>query len=194
MRKSFLLFSLMLICVGLFAQRKQRTEDYMNSAMDDMFFNMFGKKTYSYIVDEDGDHINDGAWTANCSANQTMGRGYDAIKIVGKSTITANFKKGNLHGPINSTWNATLTQGSKPRKFSASMSGSFLNGLPNGRFTVKRNTLTTTSSLTANYKNGVLVGAYSCALLNDREWAEYSGTFTQTGKMNGPWKLGDNTA
>ena len=165
----------------------------MNSAMGDMPFNMFGKKTYSYIVDEDGDHINDGAWSANCSINETWRDGYTSVKIVGRSTITANFKKGNLHGPIKSTWNATLTQGSRSDKHSASMSGAFLNGLPHGHFTVSRKTQLKTT-LNANYKNGVLVGAYSCSLLNGNEVAQYSGTFTQTGKMNGPWKLGSNTA
>ena len=158
-----------------------------------MPFNMFGKMTYSYIVGEDGTHIKDGALSINCKINDKVegwtNRGYDVITIVGQSTASATYKNGVLNGAINSNYKATVNDGAKNEVATASMSGHFLNGVPNGNFVVKRNAALKTS-LNANYKNGVLVGAYSCSLLDDDSHvAKYSGTLSQSGQLMGEWNL-----
>lgn len=70
------------------------------------------------------------------------------------------------------------------------MTGSFVKGVPHGAFRVAYQGLERKTSLTANYKNGVLVGAYSCSLLDDdARLAKYSGVLTQEGKFTGEWNL-----
>ena len=196
MKKFSLFFSLMLCCAALFAQRQQISVDYMNPVFEELPFNMFGKMTYSYIVGENGQNVKDGALSVNCKVNKKEqgwvdGR-YRTITIVGTSTINATYQQGLLNGAMTSNYKATLNDGVKTENKTASMSGSFVKGVPNGAFTVKRNAGLKTT-LNANYKNGVLVGAYSCSLLDDdSHLAQVSGTLTQSGVPTGVWKVDDD--
>lgn len=195
MKRKLLLTGLftILIGIGAFAQRQQISMDYTNCTMNEMPFNMSGKMTYSYIVGEDGKHIKDGALSINCKINDKVegwtNKGYEVVTIVGQSTTNATYKNGAINGAINSNYKANLSSATKKEIATASMSGNFLNGVPNGNFVVKRNAALKTS-LNANYKNGVLVGAYSCSLLDDNSLvAKYSGTLSQSGKLIGEWDL-----
>ena len=177
------------------AQRKQTSEDYMNSSFPSVPINMWGKMTYSYIVGEDGSHVKDGPLSINCKINQTYGSGYQSIKVNGQNTMNATFKNDLLNGEIKSNYNVTLTDyRGKSESSSASMTGNFLNGIPHGNFVVKRN-LDYKGSLNATYKNGILVGSFSCLILDDRSYVqEYSGTLTQDGKFTGVWNLNGSNA
>ena len=198
MKKKSLFFCLMFCCISVFAQRQQISVDYMNPVFGELPFNMFGKMTYSYIVDENGENVKDGALSVNCKVNKKIegwvdGR-YKTIPIVGTSTINATYKQGLLNGAMTSNYNATLKDGVKSENMTASMRGSFLKGVPNGAFTVKRNAGLKTT-LNANYKNGVLVGAYSCSLLDDdSRLAKVSGTLSQSGQLTGVWNIDDTKA
>ena len=143
MKKKSLFFCLMFCCISVFAQRQQISVDYMNPVFGELPFNMFGKMTYSYIVDENGENVKDGALSVNCKVNKKIegwvdGR-YKTIPIVGTATINATYKQGLLNGAMTSNYNATLKDGVKSENMTASMRGSFLKGVPNGAFTVKRN-------------------------------------------------------
>lgn len=165
----------------------------MNPVFEELPFNMFGKMTYSYIVGENGENVKDGALTVDCKVNKKLEGWvdgyYETITVVGKSTINATYQQGLLNGAMSSNYKATLSDGVKNENKTASMSGSFVKGVPNGAFTVKRNAGLKTT-LNANYKNGVLVGAYSCSLLDDdSHLAQVSGTLTQSGVPTGVWNL-----
>lgn len=177
------------------AQRQKTSEDYMNSSFSSVPFNMWGKMTYNYILDDYGNHLKDGPLSINCKINQTYGSGYQSIKVVGQNTMNATFKQGLLNGALKSNYNVALTDSrGKTESHSASITGSFLNGVPNGNFVVKRN-LDYKGSLNATYKNGVLVGTFSCLTLDDRSYVQkYSGTLTQGGKFTGSWNLNGKKA
>lgn len=188
----------MFCCISVFAQRQQISVDYMNPVFGELPFNMFGKMTYSYIVDENGENVKDGALSVNCKVNKKLEGWvdgyYETITVVGTSTINATYKQGLLNGAMTSNYKATLNDGVKSENKTASMSGSFLEGVPNGAFTVKRNAGLKTT-LNANYKNGVLVGAYSCSLLDDdSHLAKVSGTLSQSGQLTGVWNIDDTKA
>ena len=195
--KNRLLFLVLLLSFGsglTLAQRQQKSEDYMNSAFDDIPFNLYGKLNYGYIVGDDGKNLKDGSLTAKCSINEKIegltDNGYERVNIVGTFNMNANYQKGMLNGSISSNYKVALNNENK----TASMSGSFLKGVPNGNFVVKRH-LGLKTTLNANYKNGILVGAYSCSLFNeDNRVVKYNGTLTQNGKLNGKWNLNDDIA
>ena len=200
MKKKFLLTSVTSVLIGVyaFAQHQQISVDYMNSTFSSLPFNMHGTMTYSYIVDEYGNNIKDGALTINCKVNKTFegwtDRWYEEVTVNGQSSVKATYKQGKLNGAINSNYKATLSDGIKSENMTASMAGSFLNGVPNGSFIVKRN-IPSKATLSANYKNGVLVGAFSCSLLDDdSHLAEYSGTLSQSGQLTGVWNLNGTKA
>ena len=200
MRRKFLLASATSVLIGAsaFAQHQQMSVDYMNDAFSSLPFNMHGTMTYSYIVDEYGNNIKDGALTINCKVNKTFegwtDRWYEEVTVNGQSSVKATYKQGKLNGVINSNYKATLSDGIKNDNMTASMTGSFLNGVPNGSFIVKRN-IPTKATLSANYKNGVLVGGFSCSLLDDdSHLAEYSGTLSQSGQLTGVWNLNGTKA
>ena len=198
MKKFSLFFSLMLCCVSLFAQRQQISVDYMNPVFEELPFNMFGKMTYSYIVGENGENVKDGALTVDCKIDKKLEGWvdgcYETIIVVGQSTIKATYQQGLLNGAMTSNYKATLNDGVKSENKTASMSGSFLKGVPNGSFTVKRNAGIKTT-LNANYKNGVLVGAFSCSLFDDDSYlVKMSGTLSQTGQPTGTWDFDGSKA
>ena len=88
-----------------FAQRKQTTEE-CTVHLDGIAFG--GKMTYGYIVDEDGEHIRDGALSiiVNNRENSFYENDYRNFKLVGNYKLNANFQKGLLHGPM--TMNANF--------------------------------------------------------------------------------------
>lgn len=198
MKKLSLFLYLMFGCISLFAQRQQISVDYMNPVFQELPFNMHGKMTYNYIVDENGGNTKDGPLTVNCKVNQKY-KGwanghYNVITVVGQSTINAIYKKGDLNGAITSNYKATSNDGVKSETYSATMSGRFTEGVPDGSFVVKRSA-GIKSTLNATYKNGVLVGAYSCSLLDDDSHViEMSGTLLQSGLPTGIWNLNGTKA
>lgn len=200
MRKKVLLFGLFFLLVGTtaVAQRQQISTDYVHSVFDDIPFNMSGKMTYSYVANEIGQSVKDGPLSINCDINTKLDTYLNfrhvLINIVGKATVNATYSNGDLNGAINSNYKATLTEKGKNEVITASMRGNFTNGMPNGNFVVNRKTNLKTS-LNANYKNGILVGAFSCSLIDDDSHAAtYSGTLSQNGKFIGQWNLNGKKA
>ena len=197
--KKTLLFLMLISMFGgscAFAQRKQAKEEYVNSFFNDIPFNLHGTMTYGYVVSENGTHIKDGALAISCKLNKTLGNGYRRVNAVGNSTFNATYRKGMLNGAIKSTYNVRMkASNGESGTFTASISGGFLNGVPNGKFVINRKVVFK-SSVTANYKNGVLVGAFSCSLLDSESSlpVKYSGTLTQNGKLTGTWNLNGETA
>ena len=193
MKKSYLFLCLILCCVNVFAQRQQISTDYQFSGFSDIPFGMNGKMTYSYVVDEIGQNIKDGPLSINCKINDKVDTWVDyrrvIITIVGQCAVNATYSKGLLNGAISSNYKATMTESGKNEILTASMKGNFSDGVPNGNFVVKRNANLITT-LNANYKNGVLFGAFSCSLLDeDSHVAKYSGTLSNEGKFIGVWNL-----
>ena len=200
MKKKILLIGLFSLLVGTtaVAQRQQISTDYLHSVFGDIPFNMNGKMTYSYVANEIGQSVKDGPLSINCNINRKFDTYKNfrqiVINIVGQATINASYSKGNLNGAINSNYKATLTEHGKNEVMTASMRGNFTNGVPNGNFVVNRKA-NLKSSLNANYKNGILVGAFSCSLLDDDSHeATYSGTLSQNGKLIGLWNLNGKKA
>lgn len=201
MKKKILLLGLFSLLVGTtaIAQRQQITTDYVHHVFEgEVPFKMAGKMTYSYVANELGQSVKDGPLSIDCDINETLDGFLDYRRVVlnidGRATVNASYSKGALDGAINSNYKATLTEKGKSEVLTASMRGNFTNGVPNGNFVVNRNAYIK-SSLNANYKNGILVGAFSCSLLDDDSHvAKCSGTLSQNGKFIGLWNLNGRKA
>lgn len=171
-----------------FAQRQKITESYlMRTDINNVVFK--GNKTYYYIVGEDGGQLKDGQYTISCpQASYSVSVFPYTYKLVGSYNMTANHSKGKLNGAISSNYKMTVTSsnGQSDKEYQT-ITGNFTNGVPNGTFIVNaKRTLIT--KLNATYKNGILVGAFSCDVLGwDNLPHKYSGTLTQSGKLNGTW-------
>jgi hypothetical protein len=197
MKKYLLFIALCFISSISFAQRKQATDEYSKNAVEAIpYSSMPGKVSYGYIVDEDGTNLKDGPFSIKCGlTNYKFKLSPYVVTLNGSFTVTTTFSKGNINGPFSAYYKLNVTgttlAGVSKDGISNSMTGSFINGVPNGAFKVSRNG-EIKSSLTANYKKGILVGAYSCSLFDDdAKLVKYSGTLTQSGKFTGAWKMND---
>lgn len=149
-----------LCCLSGFAQRKQTTEKCVVD-LDGITFG--GQMTYSYIVDEDGEPVRDGALSiiVNNRENSFYENDYRNFKLVGNYKLNANFQKGLLHGPM--TMNANFKGDvrnyleRKQGSLTWSFQGNFANGLPHGNFNIQYDG-ETPRKLTASFNKGVLVG------------------------------------
>ena len=183
---------------GASAQRQTVSEEYIKDTWEIPYSQMPGKLNYGYIVNPDGKHIKDGAYSIKCAlTNYKYNYSIHTIVYNGSYSLTTTFKNGSLNGALTSNYKLAVTGSSflgfDKGNISASMTGNFVNGVPNGAFKVTRNGELITS-LTANYKNGKLVGAYSCSLVDyDSRVQKYSGTLTQDSKFTGIWKFNDES-
>lgn len=190
---------MLLLCsfsiVSVKAQRQQVTEDYHRGAIESIpYSQMPGKVSYGYIVSEDGKTLKDGPYSIKCNkSNYQYSATPYTVTLNGNYTLNTTFSKGNLNGNFSAVTNLNVTiasrVSSKKESFTSTMTGSFVDGVPHGAFKISRNGEIKTT-VAANYKNGILVGAYSCSLLDDdSRVAEFSGTLTQDGLFNGAWKF-----
>ena len=200
MKKYLLLTVLCLMASVCFAQRKQTTDDYVKGAVETIpYSNMPGKITYGYIIGEDGTVLKDGALSIKCGlTNYKYTLSPYVVTLNGSFTLNTTYAKGRLNGAFSSYYKLNVTGttflGASQDGISSSMTGNFVNGVPHGAFKVTRNGALKTT-LTANYKNGILVGPFACSLLDDDSRSvKYSGTLTQSGKFTGAWKLDDVNA
>ena len=200
MKKYLLLTVLCLMASVCFAQRKQTTDDYVKGAVETIpYSNMPGKMTYGYIVGEDGTVLKDGALSIKCGlTNYKYTLSPYVVTLNGSFTLNTTYAKGRLNGAFSSYYKLNVTGttflGASQDGISSSMTGNFVNGVPHGAFKVTRNGALKTT-LTANYKNGILVGPFACSLLDDdSRFVKYSGTLTQSGKFTGAWKFNDRNA
>lgn len=186
----------MCITIGVgYAQRKQVVRDYHKGAVEAIpNSQMPGKITYSYVVDEEGNNLKDGALSIKCGlTNYKFVLSPYTIVLNGSFVVNTNYSKGNLNGAFSAYYklNGTGTTifGTSKDGNSSSMTGNFTNGVPNGAFKITRNGEIKTT-VVANYKNGDLVGAYNCSLFDDdSRLVKYSGSLSQSGKMVGTWNL-----
>ena len=173
-----------------FAQRKTMTESNIHPYP---FGNIATKWTYGYIVGEDGKSLKDGALSIRGTVPQTKVQTdyFTTITYSATYSVNALFSKGNLNGAITSSFSMPMTQtsrtqGTQTERATISFSGNFSEGIPNGTFVVKRNSEIKTN-LTCTYKNGVLVGAFSCSTLFNDLPVTVKATLTANGKPTGMW-------
>ena len=176
-----------LCCLSGFAQRKQTTEE-CTVHLDGIAFG--GKMTYGYIVDEDGEHIRDGALSiiVNNRENSFYENDYRNFKLVGNYKLNANFQKGLLHGPM--TMNANFKGDvrnyleRKQGSLTWSFQGNFANGLPHGNFNIQYNG-ETPRKLIATFNKGVLVGQIKCLYLDKGIYSEGNYSMNSKGELHG---------
>lgn len=200
MKKTLLVCIAMAITLSAVAQRKVVVEDYHKDLVEDLpYSTMGGKINYGFIVDENGDNLKDGPLSIKCAITNYKVEAWPIVATYnGTFTVNTAYAKRWLNGPFTSAYRLNVVGenifGRSQYDLTASMSGSFLNGVPNGAFKVSYNGQRK-ASLSANYKNGVLVGPFSCAIHDDNMiLVKYSGTLTQSGKLTGSWNLNGTTA
>ena len=191
--KSLLAFAAcVLCCISSFGQRQQTTVDYYPYPNG---LRMIGKKTYSYIIGEDGENLKDGAFSI--SAKPEAIRVTDGFTTTGVSSnghfrLNTSFAKGNLNGAFTFSYSTTLTQknlsGTVTESHSMTFNGNFSNGLPHGAFNIQYKT-GDHYRLVANYNKGVLVGSYSSAGSYRDLACVVKGTLTSKGEMTGRWTI-----
>ena len=188
----FVLFSLVLGTVYSFAQRKQVTEEYTKGTVLTIPYSMMpGKVTYGYVVSDDGKHVKDGAYNVKCSlVNRKYTSSPYNITLNGNYTLSANFLKGNLNGAISASYNLNFTAATRlstqKETFTSTFEGNFKDGIPHGNFIVNSK-LETKQQLNVNYNNGILVGPYSCSVVDDGLLVECKGALDTKGKLTGTW-------
>ena len=189
---------LVLSCLAMgmaYGQRKQRTEDWNKETS--VGNEIPGKKTFGYIVGENGDLIYDGPCTITCTLPYTRvyestcwSRNgitlYNDYEHKGKYKWQGSYKKGLLDGAVSVedeyyragewlTTNLYLTDYTTI-SYSFALSGKFTGGVPNGSFSVVQDG---EEVLDATYKDGALVGYFYCH--------EYHGNISDGGKLTGEW-------
>ena len=173
---------IMLSSVMTFAQ-KQITENYLVTGPATDYV---ARMNYSYTVSDDGERIKNGPITISGSQNEQ----YRNVTLTGKYQLTASAKNDMLNGPmsVNAKYHAVqqLVRGQNVEDYSYTFSGSFLNGLPNGAFVAKA---TNFGSSSVSYKKGILVGAYHVQEAIDDRILDIKGTFNDSGKMIGQWRI-----
>lgn len=181
----------LLISAAIYAQNAtQITEDCI---IRGPLTGVAGKYKYSYVVSDEGERIKNGPISITGKENYKYGN----VTVTGNYTLTASAKMGLMNGPISVKANYHGVQQRYKTQvvedYAYSFTGNFLNGIPNGTFTVKA---TDYGSSTATYKNGVLVGAYSVDETVDKRFIKIKGAFNDKGKMIGVWhfnNLGDES-
>ena len=180
-----------------YGQRKQRTEDWNKETS--VGNEIPGKKTFGYIVGENGDLIYDGPCTITCTLPYTRvyepswllrygSRLYDDYEHKGEYKWQGNYKKGLLDGAISiegeysiaGEWvdfsDAFRFIDYTTISYSFALSGKFTGGVPNGSFSVVQDG---EEVLDATYKDGALVGYFYCY--------EHHGNISDSGKLTGEW-------
>lgn len=172
------------LALQVFAQTtKQITEDYLvTGPWTDYVVPM----KYSYTVSDEGERIMNGPISISGKQNEVYGN----VTISGNYLLNASAKNGKLNGPMSVTANyhgvKKLRNGQKVEDYSYSLSGGFIDGLPNGTFTAKATNFGTS---TVTYKKGVLVGAYNVNESIDDRIVNIKGSLNNDGKMVGTWQI-----
>ena len=184
----------LLNCAIVFGQRQQTTEDY-NPSPDG--FLTTGKKTYSYIINEDGKKLKDGPYIISAKPDMlVVDKGFSryAVSNNGYFKLNTTFSKGSLHGTLTSSFSVTVTKqglaGNASETSSMTFSGNFSGGLPHGAFNIKYDT-DSNAKLVATYNKGVLVGAYSSSGIYKNLPCIVKGTLTSKGELTGKWTIED---
>lgn len=182
----------MLLLCGIntsFAQR-QKVTDFYSKQTDWGSYSFKGNMTYYCILGEDGKHYKDGTQTITCPQTTYNFHIWPwDYTLSGSYNLTANHAKGKFHGPISSKYKATVRRADgKVINEYESLTGNFTNGIANGTFVVNSKTEEYTAKLNVTYKNGVLVGSYSCYCPDENNlYYKHSGTLSSTGKLIGSW-------
>ena len=175
-------FFLLLQSVSLTAQ-SQISENYLISGP---WTDYVAPMKYSYTVSDEGERIMNGPINISGRQNETYGN----VTITGSYVLSASAKNGNLNGAMSVKANyhgvKQLLRGQQVEDYAYSFSGSFLNGVPNGTFAAKA---TNFGSSNVTYKNGILVGAYNVQETIDDRILNIKGTFNDSGKMIGQWRI-----
>ncbi len=157
-----------MLCLSGFSQRKTTSEDWTVVLYIQP---ISAKMNYSYIVDENGKHIRDGALSL-VAKNKTgeLHVNYVNYKYSGNYNLNANYKKGILHGPMTLTANYKAYASGRGNQGSEDMTwsfqGNYSDGLPHGTFNIAYNG-ENKSSLTATYNKGVIVGNMKFSYIED---------------------------
>lgn len=193
--KSFFVVTIgLLLGLPVSAQRQQVSENYNPPTG----LPMPGKRTYSYIIGEDGKNLKDGSFSITAKPEAlTYRKGYVSYKLSsnGHYKVNTTFRKGLLNGAFNFSYNITATAqdmrgGSQTDKMTVNYIGNFADGLPHGSFNIVYGT-EYTIKLKAQYNRGVLVGAYSCTCIEDGLPVIANGTLSSTGDLVGKWTIQD---
>lgn len=194
MKKLLLTLIALTTIMGTYAQRRSATKELTIGIMN-------ATCTYNYIY-KDGTSLYDGPVTVKGSADQERWLGYQLgyMRIKQSYNLSASNKEGLLHGPISMKY---TNSGSAPSvnvstSETQTFSGSYNNGLPNGRFLYTSTYIdggkkTEKAYLDVTYKNGVFCGPFT---LRDNRYEEgynpranVKGQFSADGQLTGKWSV-----
>ena len=139
--------------------------------------------TYNCISNEDGDAIKNGPLTIRGSLNLSP-NSYTQVKA--SYGLTANYSKGKLNGAIKGVGSTYYKKINQSVESKYSLTGSFINGVPNGNFVASYEEGTSYSeNVNVTYKDGKLTGSYIYKMGK----SSISGTISSNGKLTGTWKM-----
>ena len=200
MKKLFLLLLATLVLLGgeAFAQRRTATESVSIGSTG-------GNMTYSYII-KDGERVYDGPLTIKASQDSRrkiyMYGSYRWDETKRDYSLSANYRDDWMNGAIkvNDSYYSSLS-GTAPTTENTTFTGSFVDGVPNGKFFLDKKVVYNDQKfssvyVSATYKMGVFTGAFSFKdfyyyedAFKNSPRCEIKGSFTSDGKMNGDWRV-----
>ena len=186
MKKNLFFLLLALAAVSIPSMAQSQFSD--NISIYAPFTDYCGTINYTYTVNDDGERIKNGPINITGKQNET----YNNVDITGSYVLKASAKNGYMDGPMSVSAKyhgvAHYWSGDKVEDYVYSMTGDFQKGIPNGNFTAKA---TGSGSCNVNYKDGILVGAYSIDESIDRTFVTISGNLNDKGQMIGAWTIED---
>lgn len=151
-----------------------------------------GTLTYTYYEGSNGDYMKHGKFSINTTLDipKTWSSQYKTyVWGTSKYSVSANYKDGWLNGvlTITASNNTMCTNKSFSGVFTSTLTANYNNGVPHGIWKMTRTKNgTKTFSISANFSNGMLVGTFN---LND----ELVGQLDNNGFFTGKWKKKENS-
>ena len=186
MRKVLLSLIAAMTSYSLYAQTQSASTDILLPTPSELI-DMGATMTYKYYANDDGEMVKTGPLSIKGST--TAGASY--ANMTASYNLTTTMKDGKINGALSGTGKEVAKTYRGNSNTTYTITGSFINGNPNGAFsaTISSSYSATgakeTKKATANFKNGILVGAFSLKT-EDRDM---SGSFNSNGELNGRWKL-----
>lgn len=185
MKKILITLFLFAVSFHVFAQNSISQDYRITTPLGDCY----GTIKYSYVVSDEGERIKNGPITATIKENTK----YDNWEKMGSYQLNASAKNGQMNGAMSVQakfrWVNHYILGDEVSDCSYSFNGGFINGSPNGNFVIKASDV---GKCNVNYKNGILVGAYSVDYSNSSRCVSIKGTLNDKGEMIGTWTINES--
>ena len=182
------------LCLTLFCGISLKAQNLKTISQEKAYGDLLGfvpgKETYTYFVNNEGKNVLHGNYSFVGSKSLSNNTTQANVKY----SIKASYKNGYLNGAYSVTGvytgkNYSYTRGWIPYTSNSKMTGTFLNGKPQGNFVASYPGEHYTSEANVTMKNGKYVNSYYYSGSDGNKWHSYKGLLTADGKLTGKWTI-----